>query len=488
MNKSKVISSLIYKFAERFSVKAIGLVISLILARLLDPEHFGQVAIVTVFVDLSLTLVDGGLGSALVQSKNADEDDYTTVLCICMPVAAVMIALLFFIAPLVAKYYQSPEITEPLRFYSLSLLVNAFAAVQSAKVQREMRFDQQMKCSLIATVLSGTMGVLFAYRGAGIWALVIYYFSNTLFNCLIMLTMLRWVPRGRFSLASAKRLYSFGLRMLGSSLLTTLYNDIRPLIIGKRFSTEDLGYYDRGHQFSSIIALNIDNAVTSVMFPVFSQLQDNKEKLIATLRRAMTVNAMLIFPAMLGMAAAAEPAVRLLLTDKWLPCVIFVQILCIGQAQVPITTTNLVVLKSLGRSDIYIRQEIVRRIAMLIVLLISVFVFKSTVAIACGCTFSAWLDAFITSLPLKKLLGYGFKDELRDLWKLALASAVMALAVGAVNLLPLSVLMKLIVQIAGGVVIYAGLCRILKAESFMYVLNILGSFLRGRGKESSGEQ
>ena len=473
MNKSKVISSLIYKFAERFSVKAIGLVISIILARLLSPEYFGQIAIINVFVGLSQTFVEGGLNTALVQSKEADDRDFSTVFYICMAVSALMVAILFFASPFIADYYRNPGITLPLRFYSVSLFFGAFNSIQMAIIQRELKFKQQFVCSLVSTVLSGTLGIALAFMGAGIWALVGYYFAYAVVSSFAMLTAVRWVPKSGFSLDSAKRLYGYGLRIFASSLMTSIYNDIRPLVIGRKFSDADLGYYDRGHQFSSLIALNIDNAVTSVMFPVFSQMQDEKERLIRTARNSLGINAFLVFPVMLGMAAVAEPMVRLLLKDAWLPSVIFIQILCIGEAQIPLTTTNLVVLKALGRSDIFMKQELLRRSLMLIVLALTVFCFDSPVAIAVGFTFSAWLDAFVTSLPIRRLLGYGFSGELRDVWKLMLASAVMAAVVYAMNLIALPLALKLLLQILAGAAVYLGVCTALRADSLVFILNIL---------------
>lgn len=486
MNKAKVISSLIYKFIERFSVKGIGLVISVVMARLLAPEVFGQVAILNVFIGLSQTLVESGLNTALVQSPEVSERDYSTVFYISMAISAVLVALLCACAPLIADFYESPEIITPLRFYSLSMLFMALSSILSAKIQRELRFKQQLRCSLAATLISGAAGILMAQRGAGIWALIVYYFAHSVVYCAAMFAEIRWLPKSRFSLESAKRLYAFGFRMLASSMLTTLYNNLRPLIIGKKFSTADLGYYDKGSQFSTIISLNIDSAVQSVMFPVFSTLQDDSGKIRAAMRRSMSVSAMVIFPVMLGFAAVSEPLVRLLLTDKWLPSVFFIQVLCVGEMQVPITSSNLVVLKSLGRSEVYMRQELVRRTAMLVVLAISVFVFRSVEAIACGFTLSAWIDAFITSRPLRRLIGYGFKEELRDVWKNLIAALLMAGAVYALNALALPLIAKLALQVLSGAVIYMLLCWALRAESFLYALNMLKK-MRHREAESDGK-
>ncbi len=477
IDKGKVISSLAYKFVERFSVKGIGFVISLILLRLLTPDDFGRVAILNVFISLSQTVVESGLGVALVQSREVDDRDYSTVFYIGMALSALMVLALYFAAPLVAEFYKSPVLVLPLRVYSLSLFFGSFNSIQVAIIQRGLRFKEQLRCSLVATLISGTLGVTLAFRGAGLWALIAYYFAQIVVYCLAMLTALRWLPRSRFSVDSARRLYGFGGRMLASALLNSIYNDVRPLIIGKKFSTGDLGYYDRGQQFSSIISLNIDAAVQSVMLPVFSKSQNDREQLRGLVRRSVSVGTLLIFPAMLGMAAVAEPMVRLLLTDKWLPSVIFVRVLCLAETQVPLTSTNLVVLKALGRSDVYMKQEILRRSLMLAVLLFTVFAFDSVPVIACGFAFSAWLDAFVTSMPLKKLIGYGFAEQLRDVWKTGVAAIVMGLTVYAMNLLALPLAVKLTLQVLCGAAVYVLACRALGSDGYMYVRAAVKSYL-----------
>ena len=473
MEKSKIIRSLAYKFTERFAVKGIGLVISIVLGRLLAPELFGQLALVTVFTDISLTLVDGGLNTALVQSRKADDRDYSTVFYITFALSLVMIALLQLFSPAIGAYYRSPELAAPLRVYAFSMLFSSFNSIQVARLQREMRFREMMYCNLAATLLSGALGVLLALRGAGLWALVFYFFAQIVVSSIAMLLVLRWVPRERFSRDSAKRLYGFGFKMLAASLTTTLYNNIRPLVIGKRFSTADLGYYNRGQTFSSTVSMNLDTAVQSVMFPVLSRSQDEPDALRAMLRRTKSMGAFLVFPVMLGMAAVSEPMIRLLLTDKWLPAVPFVVLLSIGEAQVPLTSSNLVIVKSMGRSDLYAKQEVFRRVLMLIVLGISVLCFDSVIAIAAGFVFSAWLDAFVTLLPLKKLLGYGAREQLRDTWRSMLASVVMAAAVYAFGLLAMPLAVKLLCQVLLGGAVYVLANILLKNESFFYLLAML---------------
>ncbi|MBQ9686736.1 MAG: lipopolysaccharide biosynthesis protein [Oscillospiraceae bacterium] len=478
MEKATVVKSLIYKFTERFAVKGIGLVINIVLARLLAPEVFGEVALLTVFTDLSLTLIEGGLNTALVQSRQETDDrDYSTVFYITVVLSLVMIALLQLAAPAIAGYYKSPDLIRPLRVFSFSLLFSSFNSIQVAHMQREMRFREMMFCNLAATVIAGSLGIFLAWRGAGLWALLLYFFAQIAASSFAMLTVLRWFPHSRFSVDSARRLYGFGIKMLAASIITTVYNNIRPLIIGRKFSATDLGYYNRGQVFSTTVSMNLDSALQSVMFPVLSRSQDDPAQLLGILRRMKGLGSFIIFPVMLGMAAVAEPMVRLLLTDKWLPAVPFVVLLSIGEAQVPLTTSNLVLVKSMGRSDLYARQEVLRRVLMLAVLAVSVLAFRSVTAIAVGFVISAWLDTLVTSVPVCRLLGYRFSDQLRDIWKSGLAAIVMALAVYALGLLPLSLPVKLAAQVLLGVAVYTGISLLLKNENLLYMLN-LGKGLR----------
>ena len=280
-------------------------------------------------------------------------------------------------------------------------------------MQREMRFREMMYCNLAATVLAGALGVALAYSGAGLWSLVAYHFGQIVAACLATFLVLRWIPHGRFSAESARRLGGFGLKMLLASVITNLYNSLRPLIIGRRYSTEDLGYYDRGQKFSTTVSMNLDAAIRSVMFPVLSRSQDESEQFLAILRRMKKIGCFLIFPVMFGMAAVAEPLIRLLLKEQWLPAAPYLVLLSCAEAQVPLTSSNLVALKSLGRSDLYSRQELLRRALMLIVLLISVFAFDTALAIAVSFLISAWIDVAYQRLCLRH--GAGHRGELSDL-------------------------------------------------------------------------
>lgn len=479
MNKGTIIKSLIFKTLERFSVKGLGFVISILLARMLSPDVFGQIALITVVINLSQSIIEGGLSTALVQNKDVDDRDYSTVFYICMVLSVVIAALVFAGAPLLANYYKSPEMLLPLRVYIFSVFFSSYDSILMARMQREMRFKQILYCSLAATCVSGALAVALAFAGAGIWTLVVYYFSHTLVSCIAMFTAVRWIPRLTFSVARAKVLYGFGWKMLASSLLCSLYYDLRSLIIGKRFSTEALGYYDRGNQIPFVISSALDSSVQSVMFPVLAKAQDDKGALRGILRRSLTLSAFLIIPAMIGLSAIADTFIRLLLTDKWLSSAVFMEVLCIGHAAGALTAPNLVAIKAMGRSDIYMKLEFLRRVLMLAVLAITVISFNFVVAMAYSFALSAWIDAIVCAVPSGRLLGYGVMAQFKDIWKTILASVVMGVAVWAVGLLTMPLLLKLVVQVATGVIVYIILCWLLKVDSFVYILDQMKQMKKG---------
>ena len=474
MEKSKVIRSLIYKFIERFAAKLIGFVIQIILARLLLPELFGQVVLLQTVIDFFVLVIENGVNTSLIQSPEVDERDYFTVFVITFALTGATFLVIEAAAPLLASFYRSPGIVAPMRFYAVSLLFSAFNSIQTARMQREMRFREMMFCNLSATVLAGTLGIVLASSGAGIWALVGYSFAYIAFVCLFTFLVQRWVPHGGFSKDSAKRLGGYGLRMMAASGVENLYISLRPLIIGRFFSAAQLGYYKQGQQFSHTISINMDAAIRQVMFPVLSRAHDEKEKFIDIMRRMSKLGSFVIFPVMFGLSAVAKPLILLLLKEKWLPAAPLLAILSIAEAQIPLTSANTVALKSLGRSDLYAKQEVLRRTLMVAVLLLSIVAFDSLTAIAVGYALSAWLDVIVTSLPIKKLLNYGAADQFRDIWKNLVSAALMGAAVYALGLLlPLPTALVLCVQVLCGTAVYVLLNLIMKNDSLLYILSLL---------------
>lgn len=474
MKNTKILSSLISKFAERILVKILGLVVSIVLARLLLPEDFGNIAILMVFVNLATMIVQSGLNTALVQKKEVDYIDFSVVFFISLFIAIIMVVLLYFVAPLIARFYESNVIILPLRVYSLVLIFGAFNSIQLAKAQREMKFTATMIASIVSTALAATIGIILAYKGFGLWALIIYYSSYTIINIFAMFFVAKWFPKFVFSFSRAKILFAFGSRMLVSGLLCSIFYDIRSLIIGKMFSTTELGYYDKGYQFSSLISHNIDSSVQSVMFPAISSVQDNKQKVIAMVKRSISIGSFILFPIMTGLALISKPLIIVLLTEKWLPSVILMQFLCIGDIFIPITSANLIVIKSLGRSDVYMKLEVVRRIMMIIILIVTIVFFDTLIAIAIGYALSAFLDSILVGIPTKKLLGYGPLSQYKNVWKSFISTGCMALSVYLISLLSISSnLLLIICQVVVGVVSYLLFNLLFKVESLKYCYKMI---------------
>ena len=470
---NNVASSFAYKFIERFFVKIMGLIIGIVLARLLGPETFGLLAIITVFTNLAQTFVQSGLGVALVQNKATQKDDYSTVFYISFAIATVLVFVLFITAPIIAVFYERTELIWPLRVFSVSLFIGALSSVQVAKLQREMKFRLMMRCNLIATIVSGVVGIAAAYFGVGIWALVIYHLSQITISSVAMMIADKWHPEFVFSVVRAKELFGFGWKMLVSAVLCSLYNDLRSLIIGKRYSTESLAYYNKGQQFPEVIATTMDVSVQSVMLPVMSSEQDSVEKIKELTKRTVELSMFLVVPLMLGLASVAQTLIPVLLTEKWNESIPMMIVFCLAFVSFPLQTTNLSVIKALGRSDIYMKTEIIRRITMLVILLISVFVFDSVLAIAIGYLISLWIDAFIVVVASKMLIGIGWHRQLCWSWKTLLSGFVMAAGVIACGLIPMPSIAKLALQIVIGVVLYATMSWVLKNPAFVSVLSMV---------------
>ena len=459
-----MVSSLIFKSIERFSVKGLGLIVSIVLARLLSPDEFGQVAIITVFVNLCFTFVESGLNTALIQSKKVDKVDYSTVFYISFAVALLLAGVLVIIAPLIGRLYDNSALVLPLQVYSASLLVSAYHSIQTAKLQKEMKFKLILYTSLASTFLAGAIGIIMAYKGAGIWSLIGYYFSYNIINVLMVLVLDRWMPCLKFSVRRAKELFSYGWKMLVSGLLCTLYADIRTLIIGKMFSENKLGYYNRGQQFPVLVSGTVETTIYSVVFPAMSKVQDNSTDVVRLMRNSSKIGSFILMPLQAGLCATAAPLISFLLTDKWLPAVPFMQIICIGGTSIAISVAGLTAIKSIGRSDVYMKLEAVRRAAMIGVLMISVFAFRTVEAIAWGYAISAWIDIAIISVPTKRLLGYGLFAQIKDVWKIIFASAAMFGIVFAIGFVSLPAWALLLIQIPAGVASYVAICLVIKVD------------------------
>lgn len=473
--KTTVLASLVWKFLERFGSQAMQFLVSIALARLLSPDDFGLVALVMVFIALANVFVHSGLNTALVQKKNADNVDFSTVFYASIFIALLFYGLLFFTAPLIAEFYNGREIIVPvIRVLGLTLLIGALNSVQAAYIERNMLFKKLFYRSVGAIIPSGLFGVGLAVAGFGIWSLVGQQLLNVFLMCAIMWFTVKWRPSLDFSFERFGKLFSFGWKLLVSSLLDTGYRNIRDLVIGKMFSATDLGFYNRGDQFPRIIISNINSSIQSVLLPSLSTVQDDRVRLKQLVRRSIKTSAFLILPMMTGLAAVAEPLVQIVLGEKWLPAVPFIQICCFSYAFWPIHTTNLSAINAVGRSDVFLKLEIIKKTYGLAVLMLTIWLFRSPEGIAMSAAITAPIGSFVNAYPNKKFLGYGFVEQMKDFLPAFLLSITMGVCVYVLSktiMLTPWLLMPVLI-VAGGLIYVLG-AKLFKLESFDYILNTI---------------
>lgn len=464
---------------ERLGNQGVTFLVSIILARLLDPVHHGTIALVTVFTALLQVFVDSGLATALVQKKNADTLDFSTVFYFNMGMCLVLYGVMYVAAPWIAVFYELPELTPIVRVQSLILVISGLRNVQNAYVLRNMLFKKNFIVTLTGSVGSAVVGIAMAYMGFGVWALVGQKLSVQLISTVALWWSVKWRPTLQFSFRRLKGLLSFGWKLLVSSLLDTLYNDLRTLIIGKRYSSEDLAFYEKGSQFPQVIVVNINSAIDSVLLPTMANEQDNRERVRAMTRRAIQISSYCMWPIMVGLAVCGESVIRLLLTEKWLPSLPFLYVFCFSYAFRPIHTANLNAIKAMGRSDLYLKLELVKKVIGIIAILISMPF--GVLWIAYSLVITSLINQFVNSYPNRKLLGYKYEEQMLDILPTVLVAAAMGAIVYCVKFLGLSDIWTLCIQVPLGAVAYFGLSWLLKLESFTYILQILKSIVRKKG-------
>lgn len=477
-SRGSIISSFLWKYFERTGNQAVQFVVQIVLARLLLPSDFGVISLLMVFINLAQVFVQSGFGTALVQTKNAEEVDFSSVFYLSLSVAGVLYLVLFFSASTIASFYGMPELMNILRVLSLVLFFGAVNSIQNAVISREFKFKQLFYSSLVAIIASGSIGVFMAYSGYGIWSLVCQQLSNSIFLCMIMLITVKWRPKLLFSLKRLSKLFSFSWKLLLSALLDTGYKEMQSLVIGKMFSPSELGFYNRGRMFPQVVVGNIDGSIQAVLLPALSLVQDDSRRIKEMMRRAITISAFIISPLMAGMIATAEPIVSLVLTDKWLPSVPFMQICCVSFIFHPIHTANLSAIKAVGRSDIFLRLEIYKKLIGIAILVVTIILFKSVIAIAWSAVLSGIISTFINAYPNKKLIGYTYTEQTKDLMPSFLISAFMGVVVYFVGFLSMNIYAKLALQTITGVIIYLILSWQIKIPSFTYFAEHIVGILR----------
>ena len=475
-DKNSVVINFIWRFAERCGAQLVTFIVSIVLARILSPEDYGQIALITVFTTIMQVFVDSGLGLALIQKKDADDLDFSSVFYFNFAVCLVLYAVMFVAAPFIASFYKDTTLTPIIRVISLTIVISGVKGIQQSYVSRNMLFKRFFFSTLGGTIFSAFLGIGLAYAGFGVWAIVAQQLSNTTIDTLILWLIVKWRPKKMFSWKRLKSLLSFGWKMLVSSLLDTVYNNIRSLIIGRMYSSSDLAYYNQGNQFPHTIVDNIDSSIDSVLLPSMSSAQDDSVRVKVMARRSIKISTYIMAPMMMGLAFCAVPIVKLVLTDKWLPCVPFLRIFCITYMFYPIHTANLNAIKAMGRSDYFLKLEIAKKIVGL-GLLFSTMWF-GVLVMAYSSLVNSVLSQIINSWPNRKLLNYGYLEQLKDILPGIALAVFMGFCVSLIGLLHLSNGITLLIQIPFGAAVYIGMSAILHLESYEYLLDMVRQLLK----------
>lgn len=479
--KKKVFSGMIWAFGEQFAAQAVSFILSVILARLLMPDEYGTITMVLVFINIANVFVTNGFGEALVQRKNATDEDFTTVFYCSLAVAVFLYSVLYITAPLIATFYDSPELALVLRVLSLKLPIASINSIQRAYVQKNMQFKKFFFSTLGGTILSGVLGIFMAYKGFGVWALVAQYMSNSCVATIVMFFTVRWKPKLIFCKSSAKELIKYAWKLTAASLINTVYNELRSLIIGKKYSSSDLAYYNKGNHIPSLAITNINSAISTVIFPAMSQCNNAPNRLKAITRRSMKVAAFVIFPVMGGIIGVGESLIRLLLTEKWIPCVPYLYMACMYWACQPVQTANWQVIKAMGRSDLALRLEIYKKVIGFLLVFVSIPF--GVEAIAASNVLFAIISMLINIIPNKKLINYSIREQMLDLAPSFISSVVMCLVVLEVGNIVLPDIVLIPVQVAIGIGIYVFCSVLLRNDSFSYILDILKGYTAKRRKK-----
>ena len=472
---AKITSNMIWRLLERFGAQSISIVLSFVLARILEPSVYGIVALISVFTGILDIFVNGGFGNALIQKKNADDLDFSSVFYFNCIFSIVLYLVLFFTAPLIAAFYNDANLVLIIRIMSLSLIISGIKNVQISYIAKKMQFKKFFFSTLGGTIGAAIVGITMAYLGYGVWALIIQNLFNNIIDTIILWITIQWYPKFKFSKNRLLNLWGYGWKILASQLLDVSYNKLRQLIIGKMYSKEDLAFYNKADLLPFTITTNINASIDNVLFPTLSIAQDNIVEVKAITRRAIKTSTFLIMPMMMGFAACAEPFIRLILTEKWLPCVPFIRIFCITYAFYPIQTTNLSAIKAMGYSNYLLKLNILKKIIGIIVLLSTMWF--GVMVMVYSLLLTSFLEQIINAAPNKKLLNYGYIEQITDISPQIFISLIMSLLVFSVTLLPLNNIITLLIQIPLGVIIYILLSKTFKVDSYEYTKKIIRQYL-----------
>lgn len=474
--KNKTVKGVGWSFIDNLSSSGITFLVGLVLARLLTPSEYGIMAILTIFIAVSNSIVDSGFSNALIRKTDARRVDYNTVFLFNLLVSGLLYVVLFLTAPAISRFFKEPLLVEVMRVIGWVLVINALAIIPRTLFVKEVNFKTQTKVSLIASISSGVIGIGMALAGLGVWSLVGQQLSRQLLNTLFLWIYCTWRPAWEFSMQSFKELFGFGSKILLSGLLNTIFNEIYSLVIGRCYTSAQLGQYTRANQFNQIFSSNLTTVIQRVSYPVLSSIQDESERLREAYRKVIKSTMLISFACMLGLAAVARPLILILIGEKWLPAVGFLQIICFSSMLYPLHAINLNILQVKGRSDLFLRLEIIKKIIAVGPLVLGVLFSIEYMLWGSVCT--SLIAYFLNSYYSADLINYPTKEQIKDILPTFLISFVTAAAMWSLTLLSLSNWLLLPLQCLLGIVLAVLIYECLHLSEYVEVKQLAFSILR----------
>lgn len=475
--KQKTVSGLLWSIIDNLAKYGLQFIVGIILARLLSPTEFGLVGMITIFISISNSLVDSGFSQALIRKNNAEAKDFSTVFIFNLAFSIIVFCLLFFSANAIGSFFEQPKLVLLVRVFAINIIINAFALVQRTKLTKDLDFKTQTKISVLSGAISGLLAIVLAYNGAGVWSLVA---KTTIFNILTVLLLWylsKWKPQLVFSSQSFKELFSFGSKMVAAGLLDTLYRNVYYVVIGKYFTPAELGFYTRAEQFNNLPSSNLTTVIQRVSYPALSQLQDDKVRLKQGYKKVITSTMFVSFISMLGMAAIAEPMILTLIGEKWEQSIAYLQLLCFVGMLYPLHGINLNMLKVQGRSDLFLKLEIIKKLIAIPTIVIGIFWGIKIIII--GMIVNSIIAYFLNSYWSGKLINYSMREQILDITPSFLLAIIMGIIVYFIgSLLPFSNFYILIIQIITGGIIVFSFCELTEMNAYIYIKDTVKSKLK----------
>lgn len=482
--KDKTVSALLYSISSFLAKSGIEFIFGIILARLLLPQDYGLLGMVMVFIAISQIFIDGGMTTALIREKEVSNEDYSTVFYYNFLLAIGMYFFLFISADTISLFFKETSLVLIIRVVGLNLIICSFGLIQRTILVRNLDFKTQAKIEVIASILSGALAIYLAYYGYGVWALVIKILTMQLITSFFLVAHNKWIPLLTFNLNSFKRLFGFGWKMLVTGLLATSYNNVYNLIIGKLYSPMQLGYYTKSMQFRDIAANSITSSVTKVSYPVLSNLQDAHDRFEEGFKKIIRNVSFLTFPVMIGLAAIAEPLIQVLFGANWLPMVPYLQILCISETTLPHRSLNLNILQVKGRSDLFLKIDILKIIIGLISIGIVVYLKLGIYGLLCSIFINSQFAFFTNSYFSEKYISYSTKEQIKDMLPALINSVLMGTIVYlSGQMLPLNDLVKLLLLLVIGILTYIGISKLARVEELNTLYQLIKTIVQKLRKE-----